>query len=692
MSKYTVVPICTKVTNSATTSLKWFVQKTEYHPVPTCYQPLINGEDTFREVHLAIAKAKKTVDIICWGFQPSMYFIRNGKEPSIGELLVIKAKEGIKVRVLGWAMTPLGINVTGVSDESNLPGYGTIGYKNRAGQTASNDQYAYDKKWYSQYGDGAKPWKVAQENWCQPLSPRLGIPLRFIGRGFDTFERAEIYYRAKINRSEKEISGTTQVAFAGSVTHHQKMVLVDYELPESACGFVMGHNMLDEYWDTNAHSIQRYKANLGANGNKPRQDISSKVNGPILEHLHHNFATAWQKETGEDLMSLRKAKEAGAKLCPRPDGTGTLLMAQILRTQSQSKKPIRDIEKLYLQAANNSLGFIYLENQYFRWTKLAEKIKAAAANLAKGKEEHGADAGKYPPVHLFVVTNSSDEGVGPGTVNTYKMMDSLGKAENIPGVTKQMRLNDTEKALQQARTQQHLAQIKNNNASRTNVGLNPNSSLGKKAQKALDAERQQANQELAAAKQTTAELEKKQAELKDPDYSVHPESRTGLKVVVCTLVAPDSSMKTSTLPDAYGTYRNGASSQGERPVPRPLGSLPSAPQPTWTPWTPVYIHSKLMIINDVFTTHGSANINVRSMEVDSELNIAHEKGSVTQKMRRDLWTLHTKGRGAQDDPVKAFKEWGKIISNNKDAQSQHKPPVASLIEFYRDDPTLSDQD
>jgi hypothetical protein len=29
-------------------------------------------------------------------------------------------------------------------------------------------------------------------------------------------------------------------------------VLVDYELPESAVGFVMGHN--DEYWDTDKHS------------------------------------------------------------------------------------------------------------------------------------------------------------------------------------------------------------------------------------------------------------------------------------------------------------------------------------------------------------------------------------------------------------------------------------------------------
>ncbi|NAT62651.1 phospholipase, partial [Pseudomonas syringae pv. actinidifoliorum] len=42
-------------------------------------------------------------------------------------------------------------------------------------------------------------------------------------------------------------------AMSASASHHQKSVLVDYELP-SAVGFVMGHNSLDEYWDTDDHS------------------------------------------------------------------------------------------------------------------------------------------------------------------------------------------------------------------------------------------------------------------------------------------------------------------------------------------------------------------------------------------------------------------------------------------------------
>ena len=132
-----------------------------------------------------------------------------------------------------------------------------------------------------------------------------------------------------------------------------------------------------------------------------------------------------------------------------------------------------------------------------------------------------------------------------------------------------------------------------------------------------------------------------------------PETRPGLKVHICSLVAPDS------LPDN---------------------------------WMPVYVHSKLMIINDVFTTHGSANINTRSMQVDSEMNIAHEWASVTKALRRRLWNLHTNGKGMQDDPAEAFNAWEDILSENKVFQSKGHAPSASLIEFLYNKPTLKDLD
>ena len=596
-----VVPICLKYTNEAVCSLPWYVQLTEYHPVIASYQALVNGQETFTAVHQAIAQAKKSIDIICWGFQPSMYFIRDGMAPSIGELLMAKAREGVEVRLLGWEMP---FNTAGFGGEANLPGKGSIRLMDRVMQRTTEEQYAFDRQWFATCA-------VADHEAAQRTAS--GLPV-FVSRGFNLDERGEIAHWVKYASLDSEISTKMRQTLRWTATHHQKSVLVDYELPDCAVGFIMGHNMLDEYWDTDKHSAlnrsqdSKPAPNRGPRGDTPRQDISCQLSGPILEHLHHNFAAAWRKETGEDLLASRQSMKVGPQLRTH----GMPQMAQILRTQPQAGK--RDIERLYMQAVNNATQFIYIENQYFRWPPLAEFIKSVAATQTQG----GRDPGLHGALHLFVITNATDDGIGAGTVNTQRMLESLGRANTIPGVTKLRRIQKMEKEFPPM------------------PRADPNDRIG----------------QLEQAK-WKADLERKKQEILDS--TVVPEEIPGLKVHICSLVAPDSPGK---------------------------------------PWMPVYIHSKLMIINDVFTTHGSANINTRSMHVDSELNIAHEWMSVTQALRRRLWDLHTDKRGSQDDAGEAFDAWQEIINNNKDLQKdkENGGPEASLVEFYYEKAVLKDFD
>ena len=51
-----IVPIALQHTQTATCTLPWYVKHTEYHPLEATYEPLINGEEAFRAVHLAIAE------------------------------------------------------------------------------------------------------------------------------------------------------------------------------------------------------------------------------------------------------------------------------------------------------------------------------------------------------------------------------------------------------------------------------------------------------------------------------------------------------------------------------------------------------------------------------------------------------------------------------------------------------------
>jgi phosphatidylserine/phosphatidylglycerophosphate/cardiolipin synthase-like enzyme len=411
-----------------------------------------------------------------------------------------------------------------------------------------------------------------------------------------------------------QLSNMTEFMLRAAVTPHQKSVMLDYELPDRAVGFVMGHNMLDEYWDTDAHSGLNRGAgskpapNKGARGFEPRQDISCQISGPILKDLHHNFATAWLKETGEDLLHLRAASTAAKFECT-PGSTRQV--AQLLRTQAQVERTktepkqaaVRDIERAYLQAVNNATQFIYIENQYFRWPPLAEAIKATAANLVRA----GRDPVLHGSLHLFVITNATKEGVGAGTVNTHRMLESLGRADTIPGIAKLKRIEEIKK----------------------NAPPKPRpDKLDFAGQREIAKWEEQVNRQVQEVNDSKIEIQ----------------AIPGLKVHVCSLVATDT--------------------------------------PAGKPWVPVYIHSKLMIVDDVFTTHGSANINTRSMMVDSELNIAHEWGSVTRDLRRRLWGMYTGGIEGQENAHDAFDIWRGLIKENKEKKDGRGCPDAPLVGFY----------
>ncbi|KQQ56034.1 phospholipase [Pseudomonas sp. Leaf127] len=611
-----VTPVAFQHTNEAWCFPPWYVQGTEYRPALATYQPLVNGEETFRAVHQAIARATKTVDIICWGFQPSMFLMRENDlcAPSIGQLLMLKAEQGVQVRVLAWE-APL--NTAGYAGEANLPGKGTLRLWSRALQHSTEEQYAFDKYWYATCA-------IPGDEAIRRLDK--GLPL-FVTRGFDRRERFEILHWLNYASLDPGLRGRTKAAMFAAPSHHQKTVLVDYEVPDRATGFVMGHNLLDEYWDTDEHLSQnrtpqsKPAPDQGARGKDPRQDISCQISGPILEHLHDSFAVAWRKETGEDLLVSRNAGHIGPQQQCIPEATRQV--AQILVTQAQTEPPPpeqdqpyegkREIERLYLQAVNNATRFIYIENQYFRWPVLAEKIKEVAAALTRG----GSNPGVHGALHLFVITNATEDGIGPGTVNTQRMLESLGRADTMPNITKLHRLD----------------QVKRTMPARPNPDFDD-----LEGQKELEEWENERTQRRNAIKGSM----------------LVPQSHPGLKMHICSLVAPDS--------------------------------------PAGMPWKPVYIHSKLMIVDDVFTTQGSTNINTRSMQVDSELNIAHDWASVTKALRRRLWDLHTKGRGAQDDEVLAFAAWGELIQKNRFLLKEKEAPSTPLVEFYYDQAQLTDDD
>jgi len=651
-----------------------------YHIRLANYTPLIGGEKVFSVLEDALQGATKSIDYLCWGFQPSMYFKRTAnaleftdasqpKPEMIGTVLERIAARGVKIRILAWFQS------TAQYAEPNLPGFPAlngegiglpIGY-------ATLQQQEFDRTWHQRLNDGQMP----------------NISLRT--RGFSDAERHSIAAYLKTQSSDQGHIFARQFDMLTLFpTHHQKTVVIDYEAPEQAVGFIMGHNSTSQYWSAPPYSVQQYRAHTGRDGPIPYHDNSAMITGPLLYDLNHNFSQAWDKaaqgqpgHVESDLLQKRSHIKAdhiplasqAAIIQNGTAGRAYPVPAQICRTQPQHN--VRNIETLYLQAVMQIGRVVYFENQYFRFAPLIATMKKNRIAY----HEWGGDR----PLYVFVVTNSTapvEESQEKATANTFRMLAALGRDDTMPEI---------------ARTQE------------------------KEALEAQLKDDQRHHPE---------HIEADRARLKELETRVIQRKDFGpIKAVVCTLVCPDHGKhisipetkaeqlagikarlqnvrkQTVRLDSYFLAQRRRTLSPDEKAqfaelnrqcaelhdqydavseLPNPPPELKSQPDgvPYKPIWTPVYVHSKTTILDDAVIIHGSANLNVRSMEVDSELNIVVPDYDAALSMRRDLWRIHAGEKGAVDDEAKAFSVWEKLIAKNKEQESYCLPPVASIIGFY----------
>lgn len=558
-------------------TLPWFVSDAKYPPRPSnIIEPLINGESAFRAVNEAIAAAKKTVDIISWGFDPSMRLVRPAGE-RLGDLLRRKA-EGtygpdwqprVQIRVLIWKNA---LNFM----ENNIPGDGYLGSgggtglgSGVGGMESAGGVSGADKEIFNDYGGVQNSAAVGRDDdaakkfnreWFRYQPPNM----EFRTRDYGFLDRAKISIMQMIQSGFS--SPAQNAALSLGASHHQKMILVDYESPEDAVGFVMGHNLLNNYWDTDAHE---YESTMRL-GFKPWQDLSCRVYGPVLYDLNENFMTAWDKAEGWGSKFFwsreRKDRISDDYIAPAQErGSGE--MAQICRTQSQESD--RSILRSYEQCITNARKYLYFENQYFRYKDLAMLLRETRRQLKR--------ANWKSDLYVFVVTNVPD---WTGRETTHDMLDALGQGNRVPAYHRE----------------EHD---------------------------------------------------------RGPDAELRRTDMDGINIVIATL-----------------------STSGN-----PQWSGKETEQKLMHRYAPIYVHSKLLLVDDVFFTLGSANVNIRSLESDSELNIGCPSPELTQHWRKHLWGMYM-GAAAGDDVPREFRRWNDAIKDNVHNLKNGKELNSSLVNFH----------
>lgn len=88
----------------------------------------------------------------------------------------------------------------------------------------------------------------------------------------------------------------------------------------------------------------------------------------------------------------------------------------------------------------------------------------------------------------------------------------------------------------------------------------------------------------------------------------------------------------------------------------------------------IYVHSKVMLIDDAWAAIGSANANPRSFYVDTELNAAIYDPAVVTKLRLALWAeLLGSAKGfAAWKPADFTTEWSKVADANRKAAPEKR--------------------
>ncbi|WP_460152778.1 hypothetical protein [Pseudomonas sp. S2_B07] len=708
---------------SANLTMDWYAKKALYPPRAGMHiTPLINGQRAFGAVYDAILAAQKTIDIISWGFDPAMRFKPDGDR--IGELLDVRGRHGIKTRILIWKNPVANFAENTIIGDGLMGSGGTaMGSGTTRGSAASNSDLKHrqaleSQRTYYQHeldklrlakvqanqqrvdggGFTSLPPNPARERELQAMLADIESQLNSTG-GYNKLKgsgapkyspRDEEYTREWFNRLHdgrmqnvefrtRDFSTETplnaiirgpqmakekgrlatlyrlikgeapDVNFAHMMlltlfaSHHQKMVMVDYEDTPNAVGFVMGHNMHRNYWDTSAHLYDDYAAQRSP-GFGPWQDLSMRVQGPVLHDLNNNFCTAWDRETSwitkwfeDGLLEQRQA------IKPNHFKDAGTVTAQICRTQPQEGAETSILE-LYHNALGNVRNFAYFENQYFRYPPFAKQLRElAAAYLAKGRDQD---------LYLFVVTNNPNDKSFSST--TYATLQELGQEQLMPQAQRDL----VDEMLQK---RSRLAYLKANLSNNPGVERNQlrqiewlKGDITKLEQMGVTPE---SEQRLGGLKpEDIPELGKPKTDDVEEPKPYTLKDIPGLKIVLATLTActPEPGNKLSEGQQAF--FRD------------------------------IYVHSKLLIVDDVFSLLSSANINTRSMHTDSELGLAAPDPDLALQWRDELWKLHA-GKSInkdrwQCDAAENFKRWNAVMNENWKNKNKNEPLISHLTRFW----------
>nr|GLL35199.1 phospholipase D alpha 1-like [Ipomoea trifida] len=326
--------------------------------IPLSGGKFYEGHRCWEDVFDAITNAKHLIYITGWSVYTEITLVRDSRRPkpggdtTLGELLKKKASEGVRVCILVW------------DDRTS------VGQMKKDGLMATHDEET--------------------DNFFKDTDVHCILCPRNPDNGGSIIQGLQI---------------------STMFTHHQKIVVVDHEMPDGGSekrrilSFVGGIDLCDGRYDSPFHSLFRtldtahhddfhqpnYTGAAITKGGprEPWHDIHSKLEGPVAWDVLYNFEQRWKKQGGKDvIIDLRELDQIIIPPSPvmLPDDQETWNV-QVFRSidggaafgfpdspEEAAKAGLvsgkdniidRSIQDAYINAIRRAKNFIYIENQYF---------------------------------------------------------------------------------------------------------------------------------------------------------------------------------------------------------------------------------------------------------------------------------------------------------------------------------------
>jgi len=665
-----------EVRRTATSTVQWFAEMKNKrgaasHPIThnNRLTMFICGEAGFADIAKHIGEARESIDLCCWGFDPGMELQRGAgatwpRGETYGDLLIAAGKRGVKVRLLVWYDL---LAVTG-DNPRNMPGY-THGLfpwcrheRNRAAADKIGARHSVDtlaayvhKPFTAKQlkAENIEPFSVART----PIHPR-DVP------GLAREEYCHSWYAAAVHGHlpnislcvrkgqpkaagasldahdklfpDLELGGLERQGIELIATHHQKTVLIDFCHADGtkAVGYIMGLNSVTDYWDTEDHLLENTRREQGGATEAKEHEYGAKPDGGFRT-LKPYRDYACRLDGGSALIEVnrnfiyawyRETVNGGSvesDMARQALAVKEDIVPSALNRAPQAEDCSVQVIRTQPEEQDTTIRDIYFQ---------ATDIATMAAGYLYIENQYF----QYEPWSRRLMQSREQvmERWKRGRAKAGKGMEDMPMMHVmivIPCPERETMIPRTYDALAVLGQQGHMTK---------------QTEMIEDANKTADSPQYDALGNPGGGHGAIDEVVAYANQIDKPSIETL-EKTLRIKISVAML-------NTCGFENGRWRYRE------------------------------IYIHSKLMLVDDTFMTIGSANLNIRSMAADSELNLATVNPPLVKARRQDIWNkLSGKSENPSEDSSNdiqsSFRNLSQLMNRNQTQKEGGKKITGFLL-------------